>query len=85
MTTMLEAPEADASTTLSSDERTASLERAVEDLTAQGRRVAKPDYQAVLVGHDDFRVVLVRREWGIRDRFELVDVDREGKISIREV
>jgi hypothetical protein len=86
MKTVLDMPNADViTTTPSSEVRKAALGRAVTDLTAQGRRVAKPDYQAVLVGHDDFRVALVRRQWGIRDHLELVEVDEQGNLSIREV
>jgi hypothetical protein len=88
MTTVRDMPEAGVIETAKStdDERKAALERAVADLTAHGRRVeSKPDYQAVLVGHNEFRVALVRRQWGIRPRRELVEVDKRGDISIRQV
>jgi hypothetical protein len=86
MKTVLNMPNADViTTTPSSEVRKAALGRAVAGLTAQGRRVAKPDYQAVLVGHNDYRAVLVRRQWRIREVYELVEVDEQGNISIREV
>jgi hypothetical protein len=87
MTTVQDIPEAGArETTRSTDERKAALERAVADLTAHGRRLeSKPDYQAVLVGHNKYRAVLVRRQWGFRDRRELVEVDKQGEVSIRKV
>ena len=66
----------------STDARKAALERAVAELTAQGwKREAKPDYERVLVGHNGFRVALVRRQWGFRDRRVLVEVDRRGDAS----
>jgi hypothetical protein len=70
----------------STNERKAALERAVADLKAEGHVVeTRPDYQKVLVGHNEFRRVLVRRQWGIRRRHELVDVDKKGRISVRKV
>lgn len=70
----------------SPDARKAALEHAVAELTAQGwKREAKRDYERVLVGHNGFRVVMVRRQWGFRDRRVLVDVDGHGVVSTRPV
>ena len=70
----------------SPDARKAALEDAVAELAAQGwKREAKRDYERVLVGHNGFRVVMVRRQWGFRDRRVLVDVDRQGVVSTRPV
>jgi len=86
MTTVQDMPAAGATETKSTDERKAVLERAVANLTAEGHRVeSKPDYNAVLVGHNEFRVVLVQRQWGIRKRHEVVEVDKQGKISLRRI
>jgi hypothetical protein len=70
----------------STDELKAALTSAVADLEAHGRVAeTRPDYERVLVGHDEFRRLLVRRQWGIRRRHELVEVDKKGKISGRQV
>ena len=83
MTTLLDMPKAGVVET-TTGEREAALGRAVADLTTQGWRVeSKPDYRAVIVGHNKFREVLVRRQLGIRSRRELVEVDKRGNVSIR--
>ena len=71
---------------LTSEERHTKLDRAVADLAPKGwTREAKTDYERVLVGHNEFRQLLVRRQWGIRNQRELIEVDREGNISIRPI
>lgn len=87
MTTVQERPEAAVlETTQSTEQRKAALASAVEKLTAEGWTVeSRPDYQRVLVGHNEFRVALVRRRLGIHDRRELVEVDKEGRVSVRKV
>lgn len=69
----------------SPDERRAALARAVADLTARGHTVeSRPDYQRVLIGHNPFREVLVHRQFG-RRRYELLDVDKKGEVSVRKL
>ena len=85
MTTMQDIPAVGA-TEITTDERKVALDRTVSKLKSEGHRVeSKPDINAVLVGHNEFRVLLVRRQWGIRNRHELVEVDKRGNISIRQV
>jgi hypothetical protein len=43
---------------------------------SQGRRVE---------AQGDYRAVLVRRQWGVLDRRELVEVDEFGNISIQRL
>jgi hypothetical protein len=56
------------------------------EVTAEGWELdTKPDIERVLVGHNRFRRILVRRQWGIRNIRELVDVDKRGAVSTRRV
>ena len=73
-------------TPISAEVREAALERAVAELAAEGWELnTKPDIERVLVGHNRFRRILVRRQWGIRNIRELVDVDNRGAVSTRRV
>ena len=71
-------------TPLSAEVRETVLDRAVAEQAAEGWGLeTNPDVEQVLVGHNKFRRALVRRQWGIRTVRELVDVDKQGNISIR--
>lgn len=71
-------------TPLSAEVRETVLDQAVAEQAAEGWALeTNPDVEQVLVGHNKFRRVLVRRQWGIRTVRELVDVDKQGSISIR--
>jgi hypothetical protein len=71
-------------TPLSAEVRETVLDREVAEQAAEGWALeTNPDVEQVLVGHNKFRRVLVRRQWGIRTVRELVDVDKHGNISIR--
>ena len=71
-------------TPLSAEVRETVLDRAVAEQAAEGWALeTNPDFEQVLVGHNKFRRALVRRQWGIRTVRELVDVDKQGNISIR--
>ena len=71
-------------TPLSAEVRKTVLDRAVAEQAAEGWALeTNPDVEQVLVGHNKFRRVLVRRQWGIRTVRELVDVNKQGNISIR--
>lgn len=71
-------------TPLSAEVRETVLDEAVAEQAAEGWALeTNPDVEQVLVGHNKFRRVLVRRQWGIRTVRELVDVDKQGSISIR--
>ena len=71
-------------TPLSAEVRETVLDRAVAEQAAEGWALeTNPDVEQVLVGHNKFRRALVRRQWGIRTVRELVDVDKQGNISIR--
>jgi hypothetical protein len=73
-------------TPISAEVREAALERAVAELAAEGWKPdTKPDIQRVLVGHNRFRRILVRRQWGIHNIRELIDVDKRGGVSARRV
>ena len=73
-------------TPISAEVREAALDRAVAELAAEGWELdTKPDIERVLVGHNRFRRILVRRQWGIRNIRELVDVDKRGAVSTRRV
>lgn len=73
-------------TPISAEVREAALERAVAELVAEGWELdTKPDIERVLVGHNRFRRILVRRQWGFRNIRELVDVDNRGAVSTRRV
>jgi hypothetical protein len=73
-------------TPVSEELRAAALERAVAEQAAEGwEPETKPDVERVLVGHNQFRRTLVRRQWGIRSLRELIEVDRRGVVSIRRV
>jgi hypothetical protein len=70
----------------SAEVRLAALEQAVAELTAEGwGRETKLDNERVLVGHNEFRRLLVRRQWGVRNQRQLVDVDKHGEVRIRPV
>jgi hypothetical protein len=71
---------------ISAEVRETALDRAVAELTAEGWELeTKPDVERVLVGHNRFRRILVRRQWGIRNLRELVEVDKRGTVSTRRV
>jgi hypothetical protein len=73
-------------TPISAEVREAALDRAVAELAAEGWKLnTKPDVERVLVGHNRFRRVLVRRQWGFRNLRELVEVDKRGTVSTRRV
>jgi hypothetical protein len=73
-------------TPVSAEVRVAVLDRAVAEQAAEGwEPERKPDVQRVLVGRNTFRRILVRRQWGIRNLRELVEVDKRGTVSIRRV
>ena len=73
-------------TPVSEEVREAVLARAVAQQGAEGwQPETKPDVERVLVGHNRFRRTLVRRQWGIRNLRELVEVDKRGTVSIRRV
>jgi hypothetical protein len=72
-------------TPVSAELRETILERAVAERAAEGWALeTKPDIERVLVGHNTFRRVLVRRQWG-RHVHELVEVDKEGSVSTRQM
>jgi hypothetical protein len=71
---------------VSAEVREAALERAVADLVAEGwEPETKSDIERVLVGHNRFRRLLVRRQWHIREVREVVDVDKRGNVSVQRV
>jgi hypothetical protein len=73
-------------TPISEEVREEALDRAVAELAADGWELeTKPDVERVLVGHNRFRRILVRRQWGIRNLRELVEVDKRGTVSTRRV
>ena len=73
-------------TPISAEVREAALDRALAELAAEGWELeTKPDVERVLVGHNRFRRILVRRKWGFRNVRELVEVDKRGTISTRRV
>jgi hypothetical protein len=73
-------------TPVSAEVRQAVLSRAVAEQAAGGwEPETAPDVERVLVGPNKFRRVLVRRQWGIRNLRELVEVDKRGTVSIRRV
>ena len=73
-------------TPVSDEVRVAALERALIQQTAEGwRPETKHDVELVLVGHSKFRRTLVRRQWGIRNLRELLEVDERGTVSIRRL
>jgi len=70
---------------MSAEGRHAALEKAVAELTVEGwGPETKRDNERVLVGHKEFRRLLVRRHWGLSQR-TLVDVDKRGKVEARAV
>jgi hypothetical protein len=73
-------------TPISAEVREAALDRAVAELADAGWKLnTKPDVERVLVGHNRFRRILVRRQWGFRNLRELVEVDKRGTVSTRRV
>ena len=71
---------------ISDETRRATLDRAIADLEAQGwHRDSKRDNERVLVGHNEFRRLLVRARRPLGTRRELVEVDKHGKVSITPV
>ena len=73
-------------TPVSEEVRQAVLDRALAEETAEGWHPdTKSDIERVLVGHNRFRRVLVRRQWHVRNLRELVEVDRHGDLSIHRV
>ena len=73
-------------TPASAEVREAALEGALAKEVAEGwEPETKPDIERVLIGHNKFRRILVRRRWGMRTIHELVDVDRRGIVSIHRV
>lgn len=73
-------------TPISAEVREAALDRAVAELAAEGWELdTKSDVERVLVGHNKFRRILVRRQWGVRKLREMVEVDKRGTVSTRRV
>ena len=73
-------------TPISAEVRETALDRAVAELAAEGWKLeTKSDVERVLVGHNRFRRILVRRKWGFRNLRELVEVDKRGTVSTRSV
>lgn len=73
-------------TPISAEVREAALDRAVAELAAEGWELdTKSDVERVLVGHNRFRRILVRRQWGVRKLREMVEVDKRGTVSTRRV
>ncbi|HET7759323.1 MAG TPA: hypothetical protein VFK62_05330 [Gaiellaceae bacterium] len=71
---------------ISDETRLAALDRAVADLEAEGwHSDPKRDNERVLVGHNEFRRLLVRARRPLGTRRELVEVDKHGQISITSV
>ncbi len=68
--------EATGPTRKSVDERKALLARQIQTSVSQGRRVES---------QSDFRAVVVRRQWGVLDRREIVEVDEWGNIQIQRL
>lgn len=60
----------------SAEERKALLARQIQTSVAQGRRVES---------QGDFRAVLVRKQWGMIDRREVIEVDEYGNVSIQRL
>jgi hypothetical protein len=60
----------------SPEERKALLARQIQTSVVQGRRVES---------QGDFRAVLVRKQWGVWDRREVVEVDEYGNLSIQRM
>ena len=87
MTTALETPTTVvAGVPVPAEVRHAALDRAVAELARKGWTLeTKPDYKSVLVGNNEFRQLMTRRQWGIKHQRELVDVDKHGNISIQRV
>jgi hypothetical protein len=70
----------------SDESRAAALDRAVAELAAEGwEPETKPDVERVLIGHNRFRRILVRRQLHVRSVFKLVEVDKQGAVSTRRV
>ena len=71
---------------VSEEVREAALDRALAKLAAEGWELEKkPDVVQVLVGHNRFRRILVRRQWGIRNLRKLIEIDKRGTVSTRRV
>ncbi len=71
---------------ISEGTRLAALDRAVAELEAKGwHRDPKRDNERVLVGHNEFRRLLVRARRPLGTRRELVEVDKHGQVSITPV
>jgi hypothetical protein len=69
-------------TPISAEVREAALDRAVAELAAEGWELdTKSDVERVLVGHNSFRRILVRRRWGVRNLRKMVEVDKRGTVS----
>lgn len=80
------APAVDDETLVSDEGRTAILGRAVAKFEAEGWALeTKQDVNRVLIGKNRFRQVLCRKTWGIRNRREVVEVDKQGNVGIRPV
>ena len=76
----------DAAVPLSDEARHAALDGAVAKLEHEGWMLeTRPDYERVLIGHNDFRRLVVQRKWGIGHRRELVEVDEFGDVSLLPV
>jgi hypothetical protein len=58
------------------EERKGLLARQIQTSVAQGRRVET---------QGDFRAVLVRKQWGVIDRREVVEVDEFGNVSVQRL
>lgn len=73
-------------TPVSTEVREAVLERVMAEQAAEGWTAeTDPEVERVLVGHNRFRRILTRRQWGFRSLRELVEVDKRGAVSIRRV
>jgi hypothetical protein len=73
-------------TRISDEVRRETLDHAVADLEAEGwQRDPKRDNERVLVGHNEFRRLLVKRRRPLGTQRELVEVDRLGRVSVTRV
>ena len=65
--------------------RQAALDNAVSERAAEGWALEQhDDYERVLVGHNQFRRLLLKRRGPLKRR-ELVEVDKRGEITITRV
>jgi hypothetical protein len=70
----------------SAEMRHAALDNAVAELQAEGwQRDTKRDNERVLVGHNEFRRLLVKHRRPLGTVRELVEIDKHGTVSITRV